>query len=106
MESLKKQSSGMPVKKPLITLCENADPKIYYHYTSLEKMWLILENETIRATQACFSNDNEEIIKGILFINPFLSSSYIKKMETKYVKLPSNIIINIDIFIFSIYFFL
>jgi len=65
MESLKKQSSGMPVKKPLITLCENADPKIYYHYTSLEKMWLILENETIRATQACFSNDNEEIIKGI-----------------------------------------
>lgn len=68
MESLKNQFSGMPVKKPLITLCENAAPRIYYHYTSLEKMWLILENETIRATQACFSNDNEEIIKGIEII--------------------------------------
>lgn len=61
----KKICSGVPVKINPLHLCKPSNPEVYYHYTSLEKMWLILEGETLRATQACFSNDNEEILKGI-----------------------------------------
>ncbi len=57
--------SGLPFSLEPIHFCEVSPKKIYYHYTSLEKMWLILDGEGLRATQAGFSNDNEEISMGI-----------------------------------------
>lgn len=59
-----KYYSGMPhTRKPLVVR-ESAKPGIYYHYTSLGTLWAVLDSETLRATQACFSNDSEEVRKG------------------------------------------
>ncbi len=57
--------SGIPLNIDPIHFCEPSNSKIYYHYTSMEKMWLIIDGEGLRATQAGFSNDNEEIQMGI-----------------------------------------
>lgn len=57
--------SGMPIERLDMDCKKPADPGIYYHYTSLETLWAILETETLRATQARFSNDSEEIKKGV-----------------------------------------
>lgn len=57
--------SGIPKPRPNMDCKDPAEPGIYYHYTSLETMWAILESETLRATQARFSNDSEEIRKGV-----------------------------------------
>lgn len=57
--------SGMPKSRPSMDCKKPAPPGIYYHYTSLETLWAILESETLRATQARFSNDGEEIKKGV-----------------------------------------
>lgn len=70
-----KKTSGCPVKREKKSLCDKSKPNIYYHYTSLYKMWLILEKETLRATQACFSNDSEEISKGIKALNNILNAN-------------------------------
>lgn len=61
--------SGMGVIPNKTNLCKSEPKNILYHYTSLEVMWLILKNEQIRATQATFSNDSEEIITGLETIN-------------------------------------
>lgn len=68
MEFKESWMSGIPFNLDPIHLCEPSDEKIYYHYTSMEKMWKILEGEQLRATQACFSNDSEEISMGIKVI--------------------------------------
>lgn len=57
--------SGMPIERLDMDCKKPAAPGIYYHYTSLETLWAILETETLRATQARFSNDSEEIKKGV-----------------------------------------
>ena len=36
----------------------------YYHYTGFDGFWKIIENESLLATQALFSNDSQEISKG------------------------------------------
>lgn len=56
-------------KRNLFTFCDSPDQYKLYHYTSIEKMWKIFDSEKLRATQACFSNDKEEIINGISVIN-------------------------------------
>ena len=57
--------SGMPMKRLDMNCKPPAPPGTYYHYTSLETLWAILKTETLRATQAKFSNDSEEIKKGV-----------------------------------------
>ena len=49
----------------------------YYHYTKFDGFWKILENESLLATQALFSNDSQEINKGKLIVE----SPDIKKKE-------------------------
>ena len=44
-------------KRNLFTFCDSPKQYRLYHYTSIEKMWKILDSEKLRATQACFSND-------------------------------------------------
>lgn len=56
--------SGIPKKKKPLICRKEADSGIYYHYTSLDTLWAVLDSETLRATQACFSNDSEEVEKG------------------------------------------
>lgn len=57
--------SGLPTTQRSSLVCrEAAQPRVYYHYTSLETLWAVLDGETLRATQACFSNDSEEVQKG------------------------------------------
>lgn len=56
--------SGIPKKQEPLICRKEADAGIYYHYTSLDTLWAVLESETLRATQACFSNDSEEVEKG------------------------------------------
>lgn len=56
--------SGIPEKRIDLNCKAPAEPGIFYHYTSLNTLWAILESETLRATQARFSNDSEEIKKG------------------------------------------
>ena len=51
-----------------------ADPGVYYHFTSLPAFWSILEHESFWATQATFSNDTEELIKGRSIITQILSN--------------------------------
>lgn len=36
----------------------------YYHYTNFDGFWKIIENESLLATQALFSNDSQELNKG------------------------------------------
>lgn len=68
--------SGIPnVRNPLVAR-ENALPGIYYHYTSLGTLWAVLDGETLRATQACFSNDSEEVKKGKHLIAQICQSNY------------------------------
>lgn len=57
--------TGIPFHIEPIHFCEPSNAGVYYHYTSIEKMWLILDGEKLRATQAGFSNDSEEILMGI-----------------------------------------
>lgn len=65
--------SGMPIKR-LETDCKKPAPLgIYYHYTSLNTLWAILKTETLRATQARFSNDSEEIKKGVHILQSLCS---------------------------------
>ena len=57
--------SGIPVERFESIVCqEPAEAKIYYHYTTISTMWKILEHDSLRATQAKFSNDSEELMKG------------------------------------------
>lgn len=56
--------SGMPKPRSKLACKPAAAPGIFYHYTSLETLWAILKNGTLRATQARFSNDSEELRKG------------------------------------------
>lgn len=56
--------SGMPNRRLNLACKPTAAAGIFYHYTSLATLWKILENETLRATQARFSNDSEELKKG------------------------------------------
>lgn len=65
--------SGIPVERLNMDCKEPAALGIYYHYTSLETLWAILETETLRATQARFSNDSEEIKKGVRIIKELCS---------------------------------
>lgn len=65
--------SGIPRKRLDMDCRKPADPGIYYHYTSLETLWAILETETLRATQARFSNDSEEIKKGVHILEELCS---------------------------------
>lgn len=65
--------SGMPMKRLDINCKPLAPPRTYYHYTSLEALWAILETETLRATQARFSNDSEEIKKGVHILKELCS---------------------------------
>ncbi len=67
--------SGIPIKRLNMDCRKPADPGIYYHYTSLETLWAILETETLRATQARFSNDSEEIKKGVRILEELCSQS-------------------------------
>lgn len=60
--------SGVPKPRPSMYCKKPAPPGIYYHYTALETLWAILETETLRATQAKFSNDSEEIKKGVCIL--------------------------------------
>lgn len=76
--------SGMPVKRVDMNCKPLALPNIYYHYTSLETLWAILGTETLRATQARFSNDSEEIKKGIRILKD-LCSQYNDGSLKKYV---------------------
>lgn len=52
-----------PRKK--VSFVENSKSGVYYHYTSLDSLWKILGSESFRATQARFSNDNEEMLRGV-----------------------------------------
>ncbi len=65
--------SGIPVKRLDDKCKEPATPGIYYHYTSLETLWAILDSDTLRATQARFSNDSEEIKKGVHLLKELCS---------------------------------
>lgn len=56
--------SGVPKKRLNLSCKVSAKPGIFYHYTSLKTLWAILDSESLRATQARFSNDSEEIKKG------------------------------------------
>lgn len=76
--------SGMPVKRLDMSYKIPAPPGTYYHYTSLETLWDILETETLRATQARFSNDSEEIKKGIDLLKDLCSQCDDGSLE-KYV---------------------
>lgn len=73
---MKKIISGIPIKKSEQALCKIAEPGIYYHYTSIESFWKIIESQTLRATQACFSNDKEEINKGINVVKKISKSLF------------------------------
>lgn len=57
--------SGIPCRGPDFSLDAPAKPGIYYHYTSLSTLWAVLDSETLRATQARFSNDSEELRMGL-----------------------------------------
>ena len=71
---------GLPIDTEIPRVCEESPQKIYYHYTSLEKMWKILSGEELWATQAGFSNDNEELLKGIEVIRDiFKGVSWVDK---------------------------
>ena len=59
------KEKGLMVSTTQPSLCEKSPSKVYYHYTSLDKMWKILSGEELWATQAGFSNDKEELLKGI-----------------------------------------
>lgn len=65
--------SGIPIKRLDMDCKRPADPGTYYHYTSLGTLWAILETETLRATQARFSNDSEEIKKGVRILEELCS---------------------------------
>ena len=71
---LKTKGHGLVVPTLRPSLCDHSPPKIYYHYTSLDKMWKILKSEELWATQAGFSNDKEELLKGIEAIEAIVSS--------------------------------
>lgn len=79
MEFKESWMSGIPFSLDPIHLCEPSDKKIYYHYTSMEKLWKILEGEQLRATQACFSNDSEEISMGIKVIKKVCKELFLGK---------------------------
>ena len=66
------QEKGLIVSTSQPSLCEKSPSKIYYHYTSLDKMWKILDGEELWATQAGFSNDKEELLKGIEAISDII----------------------------------
>lgn len=51
-------------KNPNYIFQKEADNDKYYHYTGFEGFWKIIENESMLATQALFSNDSQEISKG------------------------------------------
>lgn len=51
-------------KNPNYIFQKEADNNKYYHYTGYEGFWKIIENESLLATQALFSNDSQEICKG------------------------------------------
>lgn len=68
--------SGVPCVRRSLVCREKAKPGIYYHYTSLETLWAILDSETLRATQACFSNDSEEVKKGKDLIAKICEKNY------------------------------
>ncbi len=56
--------SGIPIKRLDLDCKAPAPPGIFYHYTSLDTLWAILESDSMRATQARFSNDSEELKQG------------------------------------------
>lgn len=56
--------SGLPNIIKRQNFLNKSKPGIYYHYTSLSTLWAVLDGECLRATQACFSNDSEEVAKG------------------------------------------
>lgn len=66
-------SSGIPISRSNMDYKEPAPPGIYYHYTALDTLWAILETETLWATQARFSNDSEEIKKGVHILEELCS---------------------------------
>lgn len=78
---MKNGFSGMGVVANKVSLCNDSKHGIYYHYTSLDTMWKIFDYETIRATQATFSNDSEEISKGLEFINNNCQEIFDKNLE-------------------------
>lgn len=65
--------SGIPEKRLDMDCKDPAPWAIYYHYTSLQTLWAILDSETLWVTQARFSNDSEEIKKGIHFLKDLCS---------------------------------
>ena len=67
--------SGIPKPRPSMDCKKPAAPGIYYHYTSLETLWSILDSETLWATQARFSNDSEEIKKGMRIMEELCAQS-------------------------------
>ena len=56
--------SGLPKEIKRQNFRDKSQSGIYYHYTSLSTLWAVLDGECLRATQACLSNDSEEIAKG------------------------------------------
>lgn len=50
--------------------------KYYYHYTSLSTAWAILENDSLWASHARFSNDSEELKKGMAIIAKITRQKY------------------------------
>lgn len=78
--------SGIPtVSQPLVCR-KKARPGIYYHYTSLDTLWAVLDTETLRATQACFSNDSEEVEKGKVLIEEICKKIYDQNQAQKQKK--------------------
>lgn len=48
----------------------------YYHYTSLSTAWAILENDSLWASHARFSNDSEELKKGMKIMLGIVQEKY------------------------------
>ncbi len=48
----------------------------YYHYTSLSTAWAILENDSLWASHARFSNDSEELKKGMKIMQSIVEEKY------------------------------
>lgn len=78
--------SGIPKPRLRLVCKATASPGIFYHYTSLDTLWAILESETLRATQARFSNDSEEIKKGVNIMREACKKAGKDSTLNKYVK--------------------
>ncbi len=48
----------------------------YYHYTSISTAWAILENDSLRASHARFSNDSEELRNGMAIMLEVVRDKY------------------------------